>query len=127
MYHPDYIQNLEDAISLEQLSGYPVMMLGRLSATSSFLHEQFLKHSIELVPSIEISSNDLLIDLAEIGLGIAFVPDFCISENRNLKILKIKECIPKRELLAAYDETTAISEAADFFMRQLIHAEKNIC
>ena len=31
---------------------------------------------MELLPQVELSSNDLLIDMARIGLGIAFIPDF---------------------------------------------------
>ena len=47
------------------------MMLDRKSATSEYLHALFQKNQLDLVPEIELSSNDLLIDLARIGLGIA--------------------------------------------------------
>lgn len=43
----------------------------------------FQKSHLDLVPEIELSSNDLLIDLARIGLGIAFVPDFCILRTKS--------------------------------------------
>ena len=65
-------------LGLEELLDYPIMMLDRKSTTSEFLHQIFQKRQLDLVPEIELSSNDLLIDLARIGLGIAFVPDFCI-------------------------------------------------
>ncbi|MBQ5916346.1 MAG: LysR family transcriptional regulator, partial [Lachnospiraceae bacterium] len=65
-------------LSLHELLHYPIMMLDRKSTTSEFLHSIFQKSHLDLVPEIELSSNDLLIDLARIGLGIAFVPDFCI-------------------------------------------------
>ena len=54
-------------------------MLDRNSTTSEFLHALFQQHQLDLVPEIELSSNDLLLDLADIGLGIAFVPDFCLA------------------------------------------------
>lgn len=67
-------------------------MLDRNSTTSEFLHNLFLQHQVDLIPEIELSSNDLLIDLAKIGLGIAFVPDYCINhENKELFVLKTKE------------------------------------
>ncbi len=53
---------------------------GRKSTTSEFLHRLFLQHQLDLVPEVELSSNDLLIDLARIGLGIAFIPDYCLKE-----------------------------------------------
>ena len=50
----------------------------------------------DLVPEIELSSNDLLIDLARIGLGIAFVPDFCIpADESQLYILKLAQSLPE--------------------------------
>ncbi|MBQ6856765.1 MAG: LysR family transcriptional regulator, partial [Lachnospiraceae bacterium] len=90
-------------ISLKDLLNYPIMMLDRKSTTSEFLHALFQKHQLDLVPEIELSSNDLLIDLARIGLGIAFVPDFCIPANdRELFILKLEETLPGRKLVVAY-------------------------
>ena len=66
-------------------------MLDRKSTTSQFLHNLFLQHQLELIPQIELSSNDLLIDLARIGLGIAFIPDYCLSrESKDLFIRKNK-------------------------------------
>ena len=63
-------------ISFQELLKYPILMLEKRSTTSMYLHNLFLENSLDLVPAIELASNDLLIDLARIGLGIAFVPDF---------------------------------------------------
>ena len=56
-------------------------MLDKQSTTSEFLHSLFQQHQLELVPEAELSSNDLLIDLARIGLGVAFVPDYCVPDD----------------------------------------------
>lgn len=104
-------------LSLKDLLNYPIMMLDRKSATSEFLHTLFQKQHLDLVPEIELSSNDLLIDLARIGLGIAFVPDFCIPEgDRELFALKLEETPPSRKLVVAYSESLPISYAAKQFM-----------
>ncbi len=71
----------DKTFTLAELLDYPIMMLDRKSTTSEFLHSMFQKSHLDLVPEIELSSNDLLIDLARIGLGIAFVPDFCIPKD----------------------------------------------
>ena len=77
----------------------------------------FQKSQLDLVPEIELSSNDVLIDLARIGLGIAFVPDFCIPEDdKDLFILKLEEELPPRKLVVAYNESLPISQAAKQFM-----------
>ena len=97
-------------LALEELLRYPIMMLDRKSTTSEFLHQVFQKSQLDLVPEIELSSNDLLIDLARIGLGIAFVPDFCIPKNdEDLFILDLKEQLPSRQMMVAYNESLPVS------------------
>ena len=106
--------------SLESLLQYPIMMLDRKSTTSEFLHQVFQKRQLDLVPEIELSSNDLLIDLARIGLGIAFVPDFCIPRNDgDLFILDLEEELPSRQMMVAYNEGLPVSQAARQFMDML--------
>lgn len=108
------------SVSLNQLLDYPIMMLDRKSTTSEFLHQIFQKNRLDLVPEIELSSNDLLIDLARIGLGIAFVPDFCIPEqDKDLFILKLSETLPARQMVVAYNENLPVSQAAKHFMEML--------
>ena len=87
--NPAYYNLKQQEIALEDLQQYPILMLDRKSTTSEFLHNLFLQHQLELMPQIELSSNDLLIDLARIGLGIAFIPDYCLNrESRELFIVK---------------------------------------
>ena len=111
-------EQLKDlTLSYEQLSEYPILMLDKKSTTSEFLHRLFQQHHLDLVPEIELTSNDLLIDLARIGLGIAFVPDFCISDKMNdLFIVKTEEELPERELVIAYNEQIPLTKAGEEFL-----------
>ena len=107
-------------VSLASLQKYPILMLDRKSTTSEFLHAMFQRSHLDLVPEIELSSNDLLIDLARIGLGIAFVPDFCIpTDDKDLFVVKLKEELPKRQMVVAYNERMPISQTAKQFMSML--------
>lgn len=110
---------MDHPVSLQELQQYPIMMLDKRSTTSMFLHNLFLENSLDLVPAIELSSNDLLIDLAKIGLGIAFIPDFCIKEYDNLDIIKTEKDIPARLLVAAYNNDIPLSDAAKYFIDSL--------
>lgn len=95
-------------------------MLDRKSTTSEFLHSMFQRHQLDLVPEIELSSNELLIDLARIGLGIAFVPDYCIPENDPaLFIVHLEEQLPARQMVVAYNENIPLSQAARQFIDML--------
>lgn len=100
-------------LSLAELLHFPLMMLSKRSATSEFLHEQFQQHSLDLAPSIELNSNDLLLDLARIGLGIACVPDYCRADSAELQELLLAEPLPARQLLLAYDEKRPLAPAAE--------------
>ena len=113
--------DLEDKeLTFRELLDYPILMLDRQSTTSEFLHQLFLQHELDLVPEIELSSNDLLLDLASIGLGIAFLPDYLLSDTRkDLYPLKLKEELPQRELVIVTNEPIPLSPAAREFIRYL--------
>lgn len=117
----DFFPVKDEPITLEELLHYPILMLTKQSTTSEFLHNLFLQNSLDLVPAIELNSNDLLIDLAKIGLGVAFIPDFCIKDNHSSLIpIQIKETLPARKLVAAYNDNIPLSNAAKYFIEQLM-------
>ena len=92
-------------------------MLDRHSTTSEFLHRLFQQHQLDLVPEIELTSNDLLIDLARIGLGIAFIPDYCMTGGqKDIFVVETKEELPERELVIAYNEQMPLTRAAEEFL-----------
>lgn len=105
-------------LTYRQLLKYPILMLDKRSTTSEFLHALFQQHQLDLVPEAELSSNDLLIDLAGIGLGLAFVPDYCIRgrSGDSLFIVDMKEELPRRELAIAYNERLPVSGAMEEFL-----------
>ncbi len=115
--NPQYFPFIEEPTSLSEITKYPLMTLDKYSTTSEYLHKIFLTHQLELMPTIRLSSNDLLIDLAKIGLGIACVPDICIKrESKDLKILQLPEELPSRQMVAATLPTTPLSAAAQSFL-----------
>lgn len=104
-------------LTFHQLLEYPILMLTRKSTTSEYLHRLFQQHQLDLVPEIELSSNDLLLDLAGIGLGIAFVPDYCLhSASEALFRLTLTETLPSRQLMIAYNDHLPVSPAARRFI-----------
>ena len=103
--------------SLKELLNHPILMLDKRSTTSEFLHALFQKHQLDLVPEIELSSNDLLIDLANIGLGIAFIPDYCLRQtNPALFVVETEEQLPPRQLALAYNSNLPVSRVTQEFM-----------
>ncbi|MDO4276063.1 MAG: LysR family transcriptional regulator [Eubacteriales bacterium] len=106
----------EEAVSLEMLLDYPILMLSPRSTTSEYLHEIFEGEGLHLLPEVELSSNDLLIDLARIGLGIACVPDYMLKKQDELFQVKLKKPLPKRQLIIAHQDNLPLSQAAERFL-----------
>jgi len=114
----DTFQELKgQKVSLKNLLNYPILMLEKQSTTSEFLHNLFQQHQLDLIPEIELSSNDLLIDLARIGLGIAFLPDYCFPNGPgDLFYLETKESLPERNLAIVYNDQVPLSKVAHEFL-----------
>ena len=107
-------------VSFAELKNYPILMLDKNCTTSQFLHSQFLQHHLELIPQVELSSNDLLIDLARIGLGIAFVPDYCLNAQQDgLYVVKTVETLPGRQMVAAINPTLPVAQSTEEFLELL--------
>lgn len=110
----------QQEISFAELNKYPILMLDRKSTTSEFLHNLFLQHQLELIPEMELSSNDLLTDLAKIGIGIAFIPDYCLSEHMTeLYIVRTREKMPPRRITAAVNPELPVSPSTEEFLNLL--------
>ena len=104
-------------LTLNDLQKNPILMLDRNSTTSEFVHHIFQQHQLDLVPEIELSSNDLLIDLAKIGLGIAFIPDYCVpTDSDDLYVVDLVEELPTRQIVVVHNQHLPVSQAAEKFI-----------
>lgn len=107
----------EKPVSLAGLHQYPILMLDRKSVSGQSLIQLFRQNHLELMPEIELNSNDLLVDLAKIGLGVAYVPEYCTpKDDPDMYYIPIQEEIPERKIVTAYDENTPLSAAAKRFL-----------
>lgn len=104
-------------VSLKEIQNYPILMLDRHSTTNEFLHQMFRKEQLELVPEIELDSNDVLLDLASIGLGLAFVPEYCLTDHDKLFPITMAEEMPSRKVVVATAGNVPITQAAREFLQ----------
>ena len=117
--NPDFFPLEGKALELKKLMEYPLLTLSSKSTTSEYLHQFFASHRQNLIPEVELNSNDLLIDLARIGLGIASVPDYMLASLRgqetSLIEVSLKQQLPPRQLALVYHESLPLSQAAQKF------------
>lgn len=118
--NPSHFPEIKDTVTLKDVTSLPIMMLDKNSTTSQYLHQIFLQHQLDLVPEFQLYSNDLLIDFARIGLGLAFVPDYCIKKaSKDLQVVATKEKLPQRQLVAATHPSLPLSASAEAFLQLL--------
>jgi len=110
----------EQQHSLKMLKNYPLLMLEPKTTTRKFLDSLLAEMGTEITAAIELGSVDLLIEMAKIGLGIAFVPEYCLNlETEDLFEVKIKEKLPPRELAVVNNKNIPLSNAAEKFLQLL--------
>lgn len=118
----DLFQNQALPDTLEELQKYPLLMLSSKSTTNEFLQQTFSSRGLKLFPEVELSSNDLLLDLACIGLGIACVPDYMLKEkisasSDKLVRIPLERPLPKRQLVLVSHGGMPLSASAIEFSR----------
>ncbi len=110
-------------IPLKELERYPILTLEKNTTARSLLDAFLLQSQVEIIPEIEISSVDLLIEFAKIGLGISFVMQDSLKgilPSKDLFLLKIKEKLPQRNLAVLSHTNLPVPIAASRFLDLLI-------
>ena len=118
--NPDFFPIDGKILEIKKMMEYPLLMLSSKSTTSEYLHQFFATHRQNLIPEVELNSNDLLMDLARIGLGIACVPDYMLSalhgQETSLVKVALKQPLPARQIVLAQNDTLPLPQAAEKFV-----------
>ena len=88
-------------LTLLELSEYPLVCLGEHSKTYEFYSGLFLKQGIPFSLSVEAATADQILPLVKNDLGIGFVPETYLENERlgeMIHVLKLKEKIPPRNI-----------------------------
>lgn len=118
----NYINNLkirEVVGSNDLFKTATLMLLNKENMTRQYIDDYFNKNNIEINNLIEISTMDLLIDFAKIGLGIACVIKGFVADNlKSGTLTEIKMDIPihKREIGFAFSKSMPPSSSVDKFI-----------
>ena len=116
----DHLRNRQ--LTLEDIAALPLLTLEKNTTTRCFLDSIFAKQNILFQPEIQLGSVDLLIELAKIGLGIAFVSREYIQQelaDNQLFTLTLTTEIPPRELGIITHDCLPVPLAAQKFIELL--------
>lgn len=112
-----------EPVSFEELTGEKLIMLDTSTSTRRFTDAQLRKNKAPdglLLPDIELSTSDLIIDFACRGIGIAFVPEpFAREAIRKglLHEIRLQQPFQTRSFLIACRKKTALPAAALRFLQ----------
>lgn len=102
-------------VTLEALSGYPMISLGEHGSTYRFFRQFFADHHASFEPDIEAATADLILPMVTANLGIGFVPaSFLSEEGLSVYPIALAEKIPLRKVClveaAQHPATASIKE-----------------
>lgn len=112
LYNADYFDFNKDYTLLE-VSQMPLILQKKEANSRQFIDKICLKNNIKLMPKMEVVSQELAVELAKIGLGVAFAP---VYEQNNLSSVKLKKALPKSKIQLVTNKFFSLSFAAKNFI-----------
>ena len=106
----------------QEIAEFPLILLERKASSRVFLEQEFLRHGVTLTPEIELSSRQLLVSLARIGLGVAGVTLEFVQkalEAGDIRALKTDFTIPARSVDMCTLRDVTPTAAATAFMEMV--------
>ena len=107
-----YKELLHGSVSLEQLSGYPIISLGSETMTYKRFASLFNEKGYLFNPAIEASTTDQILLMLKADLGISFIPEEMVLQNEEIHRIDLSEEIPPRYICLIKRKDHALSIAA---------------
>ncbi|MCI2057321.1 MAG: LysR family transcriptional regulator [Oscillibacter sp.] len=118
----NYDCDFDHTYSLQEIAGFPLILLERKASSRIFLEQYFLKRGVTLSPEIELSSRSLLVSLSRIGLGVAGVTQEFVQralDAGEIRLLKTDFEIPSRTVDMCTLKDVSPTAAATAFMEMV--------
>lgn len=119
---PAFLRLKDIELSPEDLAQYPLILLEKGSNSRRFIDTFARDRGITLLPEIELGSNDLLVEFAAVGLGLAcVVHEFIGPELWSGRVFEVKLTseIPARGAGIVTMKDVPLSRAAEELVRLL--------
>jgi len=110
-------------LDLEELERVPLVMLDNRSKSREYVEGFLNTQGLKVSPEIEIGSHDLLLELARIGLGLAFVvKEYSSQYMENGDVFQVETSfeIPARNVGICHIKDVSMTPAAEKFVKILI-------
>ena len=121
-----YPCDFDHVYSRQEIADFPLIMLERKASSRVFLEQEFLRYGVALNPEIELSSRQLLVSLAAIGLGVAAATEEFVRDALDagtIRLLKTDFDIPARSVDMCTLRGVTPTAAASAFMEMIHHGK----
>lgn len=118
VYNPDYYT--DNVKTFSDLNKLPLILQNGESNSRKLLDYIALQEHVKLIPRMEVVSQELISEFANIGLGIGFVIIDLANRNfKNLKELEINKTIPNINVYLAMNKSISLTFASKKFIDYL--------
>lgn len=110
-------------VQLSELAKLPTICLEKRTSTRRYVDEFFAKRGVQLNPEFELSTSELIVQFAEMDMGIGcIVKDFAKEslERGKLFELKLEEELPPRKLCIITGTHNSVSKAGQVLLDSII-------
>lgn len=118
-----YKKTASDLSEKELMSSATFLMLNKNNVSRQYVDKYFLKKDFYAENQIEVTTMDLLIDFAKVGLGIACViKEFVSDELKSGELLEfiMEDSIPQRRIGFAYAKNKPQNPAVEKFFKKVL-------
>lgn len=118
VYNPDYYT--DNVKTFSDLNKLPLILQNGESNSRKLLDYIALQEHVKLIPRMEVVSQELISEFANIGLGVGFVIiDLAYRNFKNLKELEINKIIPNINVYLAMNKSISLTFASKKFIDYL--------
>lgn len=118
IYNSDYFK--DEISTFEELNNYPLILQKEEANSRKLLNHISIQNNTLLKPKMEVVSQELVTEFANIGLGIGFtVIDLAKKKYPTLKELDINKNIPNMQVYLATNKSISLTFASKTFIKYL--------
>lgn len=122
---PYFSELINKRVALHDLQNYPIISLGPNTKSHEFYSAFFAAHNLTYTPDIEAFTADQILPMVEADLGVGFVPEEFLSDNTGVRVIDLKETIPKRSIVLIKRKEQPLSVAAKELERMILEIAEN--
>ena len=118
----DNYNNYKNITSIKELEDIPLVLPVAGTSNRRMLDELLLKNNIKPNKVINIHTSEVILNAVKNNLGIGYIISDLIKDNKEFKIIKVKEELPTTDIVVVYNKKF-LTNAPMKFIEEFINFE----